>query len=138
MNRADLQYLAELRLKEARVLLEASCFEGSYYLAGYAIECAIKACFARKTEQYDFPNKRAVDQIYKHDPTELISAAGLEKEWDKELKSSKAFNRNWAVVKEWSEQKRYATKIAESDANDLLSAINDPGDGVITWLKKLW
>lgn len=83
-------------------------------------------------------DKRAVDQIYKHDPTELISAAGLEKEWDKELKSSKAFNRNWAVVKEWSEQKRYATKIAESDANDLLSAINDPGDGVITWLKKLW
>ncbi len=138
MNRADLQQLANLRLKEASVLLDAGCFEGSYYLAGYAIECGMKACFARKTEQYDFPNRRAVDQIYKHDPTELISAAGLEEEWQKELQSNKAFNENWAVVKQWSEQKRYAVKIAQSDAKDLLSAITDPSSGVITWLKKLW
>ena len=138
MNRADLQHLANLRLREASVLLDAGCFEGSYYLAGYAIECGMKACFAKKTGQYDFPNRRAVDQIYKHDPTELISAAGLGEEWQKELQSTKAFNENWAVVKQWSEQKRYAVKIAESDAKDLLSAITDPSSGVITWLKKLW
>jgi HEPN domain-containing protein len=138
MNRTDLQYLAELRLKEARALLDAGCFEGSYYLAGYAIECAIKACFARKTEKHDFPNLKAVDQIYKHDPTKLISAAGLEEDWDKELKSNRPFNANWAVVKQWSEQKRYSTRIAESDAKDLLSAISDPVNGVLTWLKKFW
>jgi hypothetical protein len=138
MNRADLQHLSELRLKESAVLLDAGCFEGSYYLAGYAIECAIKACFARKTEQYDFPNIKAVDKIYKHDPTTLISAAGLEEDWDKELKSNKAFNANWAIVKQWSEQKRYTAKTAETDARDLLNAINDPASGVLTWLKKLW
>jgi hypothetical protein len=138
VNRVDLQSLAETRLKEANILLDAGCFEGAYYLAGYAVECAINACFARKTEQYDFPNQKAVDQIYKHDPTKLISAAGLEEEWDKELKSNRAFNANWAVVKQWSEQKRYVTKILESDARDLLNAINDPASGVLTWLKKLW
>lgn len=138
MNRADLQHLANLRLKEASVLLEAGCFEGSYYLAGYAIECGMKACFAKKTGQYDFPNRRAVDQIYKHDPTELISAAGLEEEWQKDLQSNKAFNENWAVIKQWSEQKRYEVKIAQSDAKDLLTAITDPVSGVITWVKKLW
>jgi len=138
VNRADLQLLAELRLKEAEVLLKARCFEGSYYLAGYAIECAIKACFARKTEQYDFPDRRDVDQIYRHDPKELILAAGLEGAWKNELKSSRAFTGNWAVVKEWSEQRRYSTKIAESDATDLLNAVVDPVNGVLTWLKKLW
>jgi len=138
MNRADLQHLAELRLKEARVLLNANCFEGAYYVAGYAIECAIKACFARKTEQYDFPSMKAVNQIYNHDPTKLISAAGLEEDLAKELKSNQTLNANWAVVKEWSEQQRYVTKISEGDAKDLLSAIADPVDGVLTWLKKLW
>ena len=138
MNRADLQHLAELRLKEARVLLDADCFEGAYYMAGYAIECAIKACFARKTEQYDFPSMKAVNQIYNHDPTKLISAAGLEEDLAKELKSNQTLNANWAVVKEWSEQQRYVTKISAGDAKDLLSAIADPVDGVLTWLKKLW
>jgi HEPN domain-containing protein len=138
MNRADLQHLAELRLKEAGVLLDASCFEGAYYLAGYAIECAIKACFARKTEQYDFPSIKAVNQVYSHDPTKLISAAGLEEELAKELKSNLSLNANWAVVKQWSEQQRYAANIAESNAKDLLSAIGDPVNGVFTWLKKLW
>jgi len=28
MNRTDLHHLAELRLKEAKVLLDAGCFEG--------------------------------------------------------------------------------------------------------------
>jgi len=138
MNRADLQHLAELRLKEARVLLNAGCFEGAYYLAGYAIEGAIKACFARKTEQYDFPSMKAVNQIYNHDPTKLISAAGLEEDLAKELKSNQILNANWAVVKEWSEQQRYVTKISAGDAKDLLSAISDPVDGVLTWLKKSW
>jgi hypothetical protein len=54
MNRTDLHHLAALRLKEAKVLLDAGCFEGSYYLAGYGVECAIKARFARKTEPHDY------------------------------------------------------------------------------------
>ena len=36
-------------------------------LAGYAVECAIKACVAEKTERYDFPNKDLANQLYTHD-----------------------------------------------------------------------
>jgi hypothetical protein len=43
MNRNDLRRLARIRLKEARVLLQAKCFDGAYYLCGYAIECGLKA-----------------------------------------------------------------------------------------------
>jgi hypothetical protein len=41
MNRADLQQIAELRLQEARTLLTGGFPDGAYYLAGYAVECAL-------------------------------------------------------------------------------------------------
>jgi HEPN domain-containing protein len=44
MNRFDSQKLASLRLREAKALLAAGFPEGAYYLAGYAVECALKAC----------------------------------------------------------------------------------------------
>ncbi len=61
MNRSDLQKLAVIRIKEAKLLLDNDAYEGSYYLAGYAVECALKACFAKQTKQYEFPDKRAVN-----------------------------------------------------------------------------
>lgn len=57
MNRADLQNLAELRINEAKLLLDRGFYQGAYYVAGYAIECALKACIAKKTQQFDFPEK---------------------------------------------------------------------------------
>jgi hypothetical protein len=41
VNRADLQQLAETRLREAKVLLDAGEWSGSYYLCGYSVECAL-------------------------------------------------------------------------------------------------
>jgi len=57
MKRTDFQDLSRLRMKEARRLFEAGCPEGAYYLAGYAAECAFKACIAKKTERFEFPDK---------------------------------------------------------------------------------
>jgi HEPN domain-containing protein len=57
VKRKDLQVLAETRLTEAQVLFQNRKFDGAYYLAGYAIECAIKACVARNTRRFDFPDK---------------------------------------------------------------------------------
>lgn len=53
MKRQDLRELALLRLKEAQVLFANGCWSGAYYLAGYAIECALKACIAKKTERFE-------------------------------------------------------------------------------------
>lgn len=57
MNRLDFQRLAELRLSESTALLAAGFPDGAYYLAGYAMECALKACIAKRTREYDFPEK---------------------------------------------------------------------------------
>ncbi len=53
MNRTDLQKLSNIRIREAKVLFAAGEHSGAYYLAGYAIECALKACFAKGVKRYD-------------------------------------------------------------------------------------
>jgi HEPN domain-containing protein len=59
VNRKDLQRLARTRLSEARVLLSAKKYDGAYYLAGYAIEFALKSCVAKQVKKFDFPSLRA-------------------------------------------------------------------------------
>lgn len=49
VDRQDLQELSRVRLKEATALLKLGLFDGAYYLAGYAVECALKACIAKAT-----------------------------------------------------------------------------------------
>lgn len=66
-----------MRLREAKALFKAGEYSGAYYLAGYAIECGLKACIARGTQRYDFPDKEHAIKSFVHNPTELIKAAGL-------------------------------------------------------------
>jgi HEPN domain-containing protein len=77
MNRIDFQQLAELRLKEAKALLAAGFPEGAYYLAGYAIESGLKACIAKRTQQYDFPDKKLVNDSHTHDLGKLLDLGNL-------------------------------------------------------------
>ena len=47
MDRRDLQALSKARLIEAKALLKLGLTDGACYLAGYTVECAIKACIAK-------------------------------------------------------------------------------------------
>lgn len=58
MDRKDLQELSKVRLKEATALLKLGLFDGAYYLAGYAVECALKACIAKGTQRGEFPDRK--------------------------------------------------------------------------------
>ena len=55
----DLQDLAELRIKEARILLDAGSYPGAFYLAGYSVECALKACIAKALANWNAPQNGA-------------------------------------------------------------------------------
>lgn len=57
MNKSDLEALVNVRIKEAKLLLDNKCYEGAYYLLGYALECAIKVCIAKQVKEHDFPDK---------------------------------------------------------------------------------
>jgi HEPN domain-containing protein len=72
VNRKDLQFLARTRLAEAKTLLGAGLPDGAYYLAGYAVECGLKACIARGTQRHEFPDKKSVDASHTHNLRDLI------------------------------------------------------------------
>ena len=77
MNRTDLQQLANERVLDAEALLNLGRWSGAYYLAGYAIECGLKACIAKLTNQDDFPDKRFANDSFTHDIEKLVDLAGL-------------------------------------------------------------
>jgi HEPN domain-containing protein len=77
MNRREFQNFATTRLREAKLLLSANAPDGAYYLAGYAVECALKACIAKSTQRHDFPDKVRANRSHTHNVRELINVAGL-------------------------------------------------------------
>jgi HEPN domain-containing protein len=77
VNRADLQRLANERITDAKVLLAARRWSGAYYLAGYAMECALKACIAKLMKSEEFPDKKFAEKCWTHSLTTLLDIAGL-------------------------------------------------------------
>lgn len=139
MNRTHLQDLAELRIREAKILLDAGSYPGAFYLAGYSIECALKACIAKATKEHDFPDKpEQIRQIYSHDLKKLLSLAKLEDTFENDMKSNSDLRAYWNSVVNWNEEKRYESGLTEKEARDLYKAIADPVHGVLPWLKKCW
>lgn len=138
MNRKDFQDLARLRLREAKSLLRDKHYDAAYYLGGYIIECALKACIAKQTQRGDFPDKKKASDSYTHDLEKLISVAGLRMALDKEKKANQKFDAYWAVVKDWSEESRYLKTVSAQQAMNFLNAISETKNGVLQWIKQHW
>ncbi len=138
MNRTDFQTLARIRLDEAKILLDNGMYSGAYYLSGYAIECAIKACIAKKTNQHDFPpDRKAIDQIYSHKFMDLLGAANLKIQFENDIKRDKDLEVNWNIALPWNESSRYDIW-SENMARGLYNAILDPVHGVLQWITQYW
>lgn len=138
MNREQFQELALIRLKETEALLEAGCWDGAYYLCGYVIECALKACISKKTKEHDFPPPRStIEKYYTHNLKLLIESAGLDVQMKTDIKHDPELEVNWYAVAAWSESSRYE-KHGNRQAQDLHMAVNDPNHGVLKWLKQHW
>ena len=141
VNRNDFHRLAEMRLKEAKALLAAGFPEGANYLAGYAVECALKACIAKRTQEHDFPDKKLVDKSYTHDVEKLLDAAGLSDSLKNDIARNKELDLNWETVRGWSEQSRY--DLFEGDptggwvtARMLVHAVESETGGVLRWIRQ--
>jgi hypothetical protein len=53
VDRKHLQNLARTRLKDAKALLGRKRWSGAYYLSGYVVECALKACLLNHLGESD-------------------------------------------------------------------------------------
>jgi HEPN domain-containing protein len=136
LSRADFQDLARTRVTEARALLRGGHYGGAYYLAGYAIECALKACIAKRTRRYDFPDRKTVNESHSHNLSDLLRVAGLERELTQDSASDTRLSANWAVVKDWNESSRYGV-FGRVEASDLVQAVAGQG-GILQWLRQHW
>lgn len=137
MDRPEFQHLAELRLRDAVALMAAGRPEAAYYLGGYAVECALKACIASLTREHEFPDRRRVNDSYTHDLEQLVRVAGLAKSLEARAEADPSFRENWGVVKDWAEASRYASR-SLGEASGLLAAIADDDHGVLPWLREYW
>ena len=120
------------------MLLENGCYEGAYYLLGYAVECGLKACIAKKTSRYDFPDKEFAIKVFTHRLADLLAAAGLKPSLDAERRINSSLDANWLTVTDWNEALRYEHTIAASMAQNMYFAVVTRKNGVLPWLKKHW
>ena len=139
MNRDDFQQLAVMRLADAKVLLATGTnANAAYYLAGYAVECALKACIAKRTMQYQFPPLDVKEHYYTHNLNTLAKTAQLSSLLEQEVRGGTVLGRYWETVLRWSEQNRYVLNITQQDALDIVQAIEDEKEGVLIWLQQHW
>ena len=132
-TRKDFQRLAELRAKEAATLSKTGNQQGAYYLAGFAVECALKACIAKKTRRHDFPaDKDYAGKVYTHNLDQLLKLAPL----DAQLGDTRPqLANNWDLVRRWNVDSRYET--SNLGGRDLTLAVNS-ADGVLQWIELHW
>jgi HEPN domain-containing protein len=136
LNRIQLQQLAEERIRDAEALLNAAQWSGAYYLAGYSVECALKACIAKLTNQHDFPNKDLAVRSHTHKIQDLVKLAGLDAQHTAKVTNPR-FAANWLLVQAWDEKARYG-QWSEAEARAIVTAITDLASGVMPWIRANW
>ena len=137
LSRANLQGIAEARLSDASLLLIHRRFSSAYYLSGYAVELALKACVSRQFRQDEIPDKVLIKRVLTHQFPELVSLAGLASELKGEQEVDPAFQANWGIVNEWESDSRY-DMIDAISAQQMLKAIADDQHGVMQWIRRHW
>jgi len=110
--------IAEERLAEAIILRDKGKYNGAFYLAGYAVELALKA---KICDNFGFPNLFDEDDqsaitgigelrkaVKKHDLFVLLMFSGLKIKFDDAMANDKGFLRiNSLLFKNWNESYRY-------------------------------
>lgn len=137
MTKGDLEQLAEMRLNDAVFLLQSNRCSSAYYLAGYAVELAVKACIAKLIQADTIPDKSFINAIYVHKLDNLLATAGLKPAFDIDTRADPDFAAYWAIASNWSEESRYAMWDPFA-ARSLIEAISEPNHGVFRWVKQHW
>jgi len=94
VDREQLQQLAELRLEDAEALIASGRWAAAYYLLGYSVECALKACVARQFREHEVPERKLVNSFYTHSLVELLVISGLEPEFRVRVRYDAIFQDN--------------------------------------------
>jgi HEPN domain-containing protein len=123
-----------LRLTEAKLLYANGLASGACYLAGYAVECALKAVIAAGFRANEIPDKSRVNNIYTHNLKDLLNLAGLKSPLENDMNEVSELRESWATISKWSEHARY--EIWTSDAATTMLEAVGADKGLLQWLLK--
>ncbi len=138
MTRKDLQELSRLRLREADALYNARLYDGCVYLAGYAVELALKARICRVLRVNEYPSGDLGKAFKVHSLEQLKVLAGLSRDID--VRKNKELFDNWSKAVAWNPEQRYDApgKYNGATAKVILDGLTAKPNGVFTWLTKRW
>lgn len=136
-RRGDLQQLSRAKLEDALILARAGRYSNAYYLAGYAVELALKTCISRQFLAETIPDPELARRVFDHDLGKLVTLAGLSSALKEKVATDRNFAANWSTVTEWKVESRYEVADRYSCAV-LLDAIQDHKSGVLAWLSQYW
>jgi HEPN domain-containing protein len=137
VSRSDLQELASSKLSDAKLLLRWRRYASAYYLAGYAVEFALKAVISRQVEHNVLPDSKFIRDVYQHDLNRLVNLAKLRVEFDTARRASVHLNANWAIVSEWNVESRYEL-VDSARSTSMVKAVSERSSGVFRWLQQHW
>jgi hypothetical protein len=137
LSKKDLEALAQARLDDSVALLQSQRHSSAYYLSGYAVEFALKACIAKSFQADVIPPKGFVNAIYTHKLDELMRVAGLWKNLEDDIASDPLLAASWGIASKWNEESRYQLWDPFS-ASSMVSAIENQKHGVFQWVKRHW
>ena len=138
IKRRDLKNLVGGRLADAHVLMSKRRYASAYYIAGYAVECAIKVCIAGQIRKNTIPDKDLVNNTYTHNFQKLMETAGIFYQLKQDIKTDTGLFSSWNVVKDWKTDIRYTTSVTRLEARDFIDAIENQQDGILQWLVQHW
>jgi HEPN domain-containing protein len=121
MKKEEIEKIVQARIEDARILYEASRYEGSVYLCGYAIELGLKARICRTLQWDEYPTTGKYKMFKTHDLDVLLHLSGCE---DKIKLKHMA---DWSIVAQWNPEARYNPigNVKDSDAKDMLESTKE-------------
>jgi HEPN domain-containing protein len=134
IDKARLIELAEAKLEDAKLLLNAGRAANAYYLAGYAVELMLKAIVSARFRTDTLPDRAVSTQVFVHDLRKLISLALLEIALKEREERDSGFRARLQIVLRWTEESRYGQYDAD-EATALIDAVDNLEHGVLPWLR---
>src|SRR5215212_8421687 len=102
---AELRKVARARLRDAKALCSAKRFDGATYLAGYAVEIALKARICVSLRWSGFPDTakefEGLTTFKTHKLPLLLRLSGRERSINPSMEVA------WSVVASWDPETRY-------------------------------
>lgn len=140
MTREHWQRMAGTRIDDAKALLRASQWSGAYYLAGYAVECGLKACIVKRVgakPELIFRDREFARRCWTHAAEELVALADLKAARDADVEGNPIRDQSWQFVRTWTEADRYEVN-SSAAAKQLFNAVANVKHGVLPWIKSYW